>query len=226
MASGDGSYEWSTGNLDSIIYVNPQRDTFYYVLSKPAGYCPSDTVYTKIYVNPMPKAGFKARPEWGFKPMKVQFFDESRAAIQYRWYFGNGDTDTIASPAYIYNTHGHYMVRQLVTNQYNCTDSASFEIVVFDSFYMYIPNTFTPNNNKKNDLLLLDYDPENMLQGNIQIFNRWGEMVYEADLKNYIPWDGNFHGKPVPSDAYVLVWYVTDLSRGEHHNAMILHVFR
>lgn len=65
---------------------------------------------------------------------------------------------------------------------------------------VFLPSAFTPDNNGKNDT----YKPlfECPIIGSLQIFNRWGSLVYEtSDLKK--GWDGIYKKTPQPGGTYV-----------------------
>jgi len=71
---------------------------------------------------------------------------------------------------------------------------------------VFIPNTFTPNGDGKNDLLKAygNY----MKSINMQIYNQWGEKIFTTtDLQN--GWNGSVNGKPQPVGVYVYVVTVT-----------------
>ncbi|HVI43521.1 MAG TPA: gliding motility-associated C-terminal domain-containing protein, partial [Chitinophaga sp.] len=71
---------------------------------------------------------------------------------------------------------------------------------------IYIPNTFTPNNDGKNDVLLVyGYIIKEM---HIAIFDQWGEKVFETNNQQ-IGWDGNYKGKALPSGVYIYVCHIT-----------------
>ena len=67
---------------------------------------------------------------------------------------------------------------------------------------IFIPNTFTPNNDGHNDLLQVY---SNVIQSmRLMVFNQWGEKVFEtSDVKG--AWDGIYKGKPQPIGVYVYV---------------------
>jgi gliding motility-associated-like protein len=67
---------------------------------------------------------------------------------------------------------------------------------------IFIPNTFTPNNNGQNDVFRVY---TNVLRSvHWMVFNQWGEKVFEtADLEG--TWDGTYKGKPQPIGVYVYV---------------------
>ncbi len=71
--------------------------------------------------------------------------------------------------------------------------------VICDEPYIYVPNAFTPDGDGRNDILYVrssvGYDVE------FKIFNRWGEMVFEAQSLNH-GWDGTFKGKKVDSGVF------------------------
>ncbi|MCF8427717.1 MAG: PKD domain-containing protein [Bacteroidia bacterium] len=67
---------------------------------------------------------------------------------------------------------------------------------------MYAPNAFTCNQDKLNDGFLIQGVFVKKFE--LQIFNRWGETVYETDDMN-AAWDGNYNGAPAPSDVYVYI---------------------
>jgi gliding motility-associated-like protein len=52
-----------------------------------------------------------------------------------------------------------------------------------------VPNVFTPNGDNQNDLFVIR-NVETWSNGSLQVFNRWGALVYETnDVVNTI-WDG------------------------------------
>ncbi len=70
----------------------------------------------------------------------------------------------------------------------------------------HLPNAFSPNNDQNNDILqyYLGYDVESF---NLQIFDRWGNLVF-ATQTNGEYWDGSYKGKTVNSGIYT---YTLDL---------------
>jgi gliding motility-associated-like protein len=66
---------------------------------------------------------------------------------------------------------------------------------------VYIPNAFTPNGDGRNDLLRV-YGTELVVNFNLQVFNRYGQLVFETRDKNK-GWDGRLNGKMVNNGAYI-----------------------
>ncbi|MBV7530281.1 gliding motility-associated C-terminal domain-containing protein [Chitinophaga sp. sic0106] len=67
---------------------------------------------------------------------------------------------------------------------------------------IFIPNTFTPNNDGKNDVLLVYGYIINTMH--LTIFNQWGEKVFET-MNQQQGWDGSYKGKALPSGVYIYV---------------------
>ncbi len=78
---------------------------------------------------------------------------------------------------------------------------------------VWVPNTFTPNGDGKNDVLYVyAINPVRILRW--RIYDRWGNLVFAADdfragyplQHSEIGWDGTIHGQPARSDVYV--WWL------------------
>jgi len=62
---------------------------------------------------------------------------------------------------------------------------------------VYIPNTFTPNNDGLNDVWQIIYDLDCWVDVEFKIFNRWGNMIYHGydfNFDSYPFWDGSIDG--------------------------------
>lgn len=64
-----------------------------------------------------PVAGFTATPLSGAAPLTVNFTDTStNAPTSWSWTFGDGGTDTVQNPSYVYSTPGTYSVTLTASN--------------------------------------------------------------------------------------------------------------
>lgn len=94
---------------------------------------------------------------------------------------------------------GDYSLTILDSNL--CESSFVLSMPLDKSDYtLYVPNTFTPNNDTRNDFWFAKGTCLNAF--NCLIFNRWGEKIIELkDINEY--WDGTYKGKSVPEGVYV-----------------------
>lgn len=172
-----------------------------------------------ITVYPQPIASFVASPQPAtiLSPL-ISFRNTSDGASQWLWNFGDASasTSSVEHPQFIYDEEGTYEVTLIVTNEYACSDTAIQEIRINSDFAIYIPNTFTPNNDGLNDTFfpVLSTEVKDVL---FQVYDRWGMKLYEtSDIT--LPWDGSVNGGDVAQiDTYVWRLYITELN-GEHHD--------
>jgi gliding motility-associated-like protein len=98
-------------------------------------------------------------------------------------------------------------------NTFGCTQVAIDTILALPPMYQ-IPNAFTPNGDDKNDrfrvIVMGDITVETF-----RVFNRWGQLVYDAPPNDLEGWDGNFKGEPASSDTYVYMAKIRTPSRTE-----------
>jgi len=106
---------------------------------------------------------------------------------------------------------GYYTVT--ITDGDGCTTAVTFEVPNSPLPCLVIPNVITPNNDGFNDTWNIAYLK---LYKNItiQVYNRWGEIVYEfeGDGEDYEfdtdkQWDGtsSSNGKPLPLGSYIYI---------------------
>ncbi|HEY0175499.1 MAG TPA: gliding motility-associated C-terminal domain-containing protein, partial [Pedobacter sp.] len=70
---------------------------------------------------------------------------------------------------------------------------------------VFIPNTFTPNGDGKNDIF---YVYGNSVQtAKMRIYDQWGHVIY-ISLQKENGWDGTYRGQPQPNGVYV---YLVDV---------------
>ena len=118
--------------------------------------------------------------------------------------FNNGDGQII-SPFSQYNSEytreGFYYPMLTVENVYGCYDTLIGELFYEMKYNLYIPNSFTPNNDGNNDVFLPTINIDSNY--NFKIFNRWGELIFETtDVQE--GWDGSStDGTPIKADVYV-----------------------
>ena len=81
----------------------------------------------------------------------------------------------------------------------NCNETDSILIELGCNLHIFIPNSFTPNGDDENELLVVR--GHNVLTFEMSIYNRWGELMYFTDDINSF-WDGKYKNQIVPEGAY------------------------
>lgn len=105
---------------------------------------------------------------------------------------------------------GTYHIK--MTNDVGCETISVFEVKESCDPKFYIPTAFTPNNDGTNDIFQVFGQDFNKFE--IQIFNRWGEVVFYTKDKQET-WDGTYRGKDMPSGIYICVIKYRELPNGE-----------
>ena len=97
----------------------------------------------------------------------------------------------------------------MVTSVDGCTASDSVSIVVNKFRNVFLPNAFSPNQDGINDYFNLLGGPEVKNIQLLQVYNRWGALVYEGtELPAANPtsgWNGTFKNEPVQRGIYLWV---------------------
>jgi len=130
------------------------------------------------------------------------------------WLWSTGQTTTsitITAPGIYY-----------VTAQINgCTTTDS--IIVQNDCYLDIPNAFTPNGDGVNDFF---FPTQTLTKGltsfSMDIYNRWGQMIFQTTDLDGRGWDGKFNNVAQPEGVFV---YVIDATfqdgQKEHHQGNV-----
>jgi gliding motility-associated-like protein len=119
--------------------------------------------------------------------------------------------DNSTNPTYNATQQGFYLVK---VSTDSCSSMDSINIVFRDcEIKLELPNIITPNNDKSNDLFL-PLQSKNIEKMNTQIYNRWGNMIYETDNLQ-IEWDGKSKGQLVADGVYFWIVNYTDTNGKE-----------
>ena len=110
-----------------------------------------------------------------------------------------------------------------VSDDNGCVKEASVIVYLSTTRRVYIPNIFSPNGDGLNDLFTIFTSSDALSVNTLQIFDRWGERVYQSP-PNFIPsidtggtinpqinhgWDGTINGQIAPNEVYV---YMTEIT--------------
>jgi len=107
-------------------------------------------------------------------------------------------TDTLYFTEYIIDTVTQYIVEEVLIDCETglpCNEDPGYPC--FGEGSIYVPNTFTPNNDGINDVWKLVYELDCYMDIEFWIFNRWGNEIFHAygeDYESYPYWDGSVNG--------------------------------
>lgn len=179
----------------------------------------SATATTDVIVYPHPTSVplFSPQNPTTLSP-EVDFFNESYANISaYHWDIA-GTTYNTPDFMHEFTEPGTYDCYLVVTSQWGCVDTAMFEVTVEAETSIYIPNSFTPNNDGLNEIFFV-YG-ENWYRMEVIIFDRWGKEVFYSDDPSK-GWDGtlNNSGELLMQGTYAYTVHIIDFY-GKEHNLM------
>lgn len=111
------------------------------------------------------------------------------------------------NPVYIYPPEELTDTIILYATDYNnCTSSDTMVIIPcdVDKLFAEMPNTITPDGDGQNDTWKIPY--VNLFpEAELEVFDRWGRLVYRSTKVYEEPWDGKSKGKTLPMDSYYFV---------------------
>jgi len=208
---GQYFYLWPhSGEITSGVWVHPSETTTYQVIVSDE--CQTFTVDTVTTVTVVaPTADFTTTSTVFFNNLPITFENQSQNATSYIWDFGNGSGDTFPHPSTTYPDPGMYNITLIAIDDKGCTDTITKPINIEEEWYIYIPNTFTPDGDRFNNDWSISTVGVKSLE--VNIFNRWGEIIFTSSDLNF-EWDGTYLGLYVPDGTYTYdVNFVTNSGR-------------
>jgi len=201
---GQYFYSWpSLGASTSQVWVNPLSTTNYTVIVSDE--CQTFTVSGSTTITVVkPTANFFITSHTLFDDLPITFQNASINGESYYWTFGDGNNSTMVHPNNTYDEPGLYYITLVATDDKGCVDSITKPINIKEAFYVYVPNTFTPDGLRVNNYFSASF--YGIRSANIMIFNRWGESIFVSDELNFA-WDGTFDGVMVQDGTYS--WKIT-----------------
>ena len=156
-----------------------------------------------------------------------EFIDDSYGnIISWQWNFGDNS-------AYEYDQHVEhtfepisslYTVSLVISDENNCNDTTFKNIFVKDEFWIYIPNSFTPDDDQINDKFCISYNGIRLESFNFTIYDRFSNLVYSTnnitDLDCNNGWDGTYKdtGNPLLMNTYIYEINYKDFEGWKHQD--------
>lgn len=218
QANVDGIFTWFPGELiGDTVFVNTQDTTIYTVEFEAACGILTNEVIVRAAENPAIQIfciNLEVNPILiEGQDLNIFVLPNNTEGAVFEWDDGASEPNRTVQPL---APETFYSVT--VTYPNGCTRTAEKGVTaerppVETDKEAVMPNAFTPDGDNENDY----FGP--VLFGDatvtsFQIFNRWGELVYDNDTPT-TGWDGTQNGQPAASDVYLYKAVVTPLSGEE-----------
>ena len=189
-----------------------------------------------VTVRQSPKANFEPQPDsMTIIYTTTQFIDKSVVdasvnIVSWNWNFGdNTPTNSSRNPYHTYkDSVGIYQVSLIVMDNLGCSDTSYKQIWVLDDYWMYIPNSFTPDLDGINDVFCIQYHGVRKETFYFNVYDRFSTLVYTTsnitDLDcelNSNAWDGKHYlsKKELPLGSYIYEMYFQDFEGWKHQES-------
>ena len=178
--------------------------------------------FISVYSNPI--ANFKVEPYEIDELEPLAFISNASENVTSINYYIN-DGFSISQENFNYNFSNIDKIKpivfQVVTNEFGCSDTISKIINVKPSWTIYVPNTFTPNDDGLNDgFFAKGY---NIKKFTISIYDRWGHLLFISDsFDDY--WDGKTKNSNEVIKQDVYVWKINAVDIFNKSHDLIGHV--
>lgn len=172
-----------------------------------------------IVVSPKPGTDIHWEPEVPTTNDELTFYPTHKNGpiVYYSWNFlggvtasdtsmhnmpGVSDTTNIKNPTRAYNQIGIYPVALISTNDLGCSDTIYKFVKIIDELQIYVPNSFTPNDDGINDVFAAKGTGMKVENFTMDIFNRAGVNVFTTkDITQ--GWNGKVGGQIVRDNTYI-----------------------
>lgn len=186
-------------NIMQAKHSYPELGTYPVTFSVDYRICPDRSVTKDVKVKPVPNVYLgedTAICPYGDAIYVGDMFNVGTGdGITYKW---NTPTKDVTKGVYV----RHPGIYAVTAEKDGCTAADTVEVK--KNCYIDIPNVFTPNGDGSSDYFL----PRQLLSRNItdfsmQVYNRWGQLVYLTESNNGRGWDGKMNGENQPVGVYV-----------------------
>ena len=195
--------------------VSPQASTTYTATLTDANGC-SFVEEFNVNLHPQPDVNFEFSPgpETDVFNTKVEFTNTTvyGANLDWEWYIADLATFTTRDAYLEFPTKGgkKFVNCLKAENEQGCRDSICKVLYIKYEVLLFVPNTFTPNNDDINDVLYPEVEGLKEEGYKFYIFNRWGELLFST-TNQLEGWDGTYQGKKVIEGSYI--WRVKGITK-------------
>ena len=185
-AFGDGTYAGESNTVKT--FTQPGFYDVSLTVTSQAGGC-EYTQVEEAYINvyPIPDVGYFAGPQPTRAPETEITFDGYSTANVVEWFWTFNTFNPLGysfeqDPVFEFpvTEGGIYPVQLQITDANGCVNVVNRQIEIQSMFNLFIPTSFTPNNDGYNDAFFVegtDIDPDRF---EFEIWNRWGELIWST----------------------------------------------
>ena len=150
------------------------------------------------------------------------------------WNFGDNSFDSLSyNPYHLYaDSVGLYQITLIVTDVNNCKDTAFNQLWVKDEYWLYIPNSFSPDWDGINDKFCISYHAIREETFTFNVYNRIGELIFSTNNIHELNCDKGWYGKhresgkELPMGTYVYEIYFKDFEGWKHQDSGYINIIR
>ena len=185
-AFGDGTFAGESNTVKT--FTQPGFYDVSLTVTSQAGGC-EYTQVQEAYINvyPIPDVGYFAGPQPTRAPDTEITFDGYSTADVVEWFWTFNTFNPLGysfeqDPVFEFPVAdgGIYPVQLQITDANGCVNVVNRQIEIQSMFNLFIPTSFTPNNDGYNDAFFVegtDIDPDRF---EFEIWNRWGELIWST----------------------------------------------
>lgn len=208
------NFNWSSGTTVAAIsildhFVQPKNTTAYILSAYDNLGCPKagrDTMIMTVRQKIMAYAGKDTAVIVG---QPLQF--KATGGVKYQWSPGlHLSSAIIPNPVGVFTDESDRIRYSVyVFDEKGCFDSTSILVSIYKTLpVVFVPNAFTPNNDKLNDFLKPIATGIDKIEY-FNIYNRWGQLVFSTNV-NGKGWDGKINGQEQQAQTYIWVVKAVD----------------
>ena len=201
LTYSNGNITNSINNINSNNYsiATTEAGEYNIVLADDPNACEADIIGENIIVT------IKPLPTPFIQPQFYEIYPGEEVSLtagtySYYWWYDVNNNMLPISENEILIVDSTLTTYLIVEGSNGCIGTSENAVINFiPRVDLFIPNTFTPNGDAHNDLLVTVAN--NISSFYMTISNRWGEIVYTTNDINKF-WDGKFKGKAVEQGTY------------------------
>ena len=225
-------YNWNIAqNTNGSITVCPSETTTYSLTGTDANGCTSLPEQVTVQIDPIPVPNFYIDPDQvEIDNPSITIYNVTVGNLNHQWSINGNSFENSNSSfnAQLPFQEGTYNILLVSSTDLGCTDSLLLTATVMNNIAVYIPNTFTPDQNEFNTVFFPVFSTGFTPKGyTFRIYNRWGEEIFFSQDPGAF-WDGAMaDGTDCPDGVYNYMIEYQEIEKGEPKRILgFVHLIR